>query len=109
MPPPPPSCTVKDVTSTSMRVTWLKPITDCQLINYSLSWTYDVLWSEEQGSDHIIAPGVEVSVKNLIPWTDYTFSIAGATNAGYGEPLLCSQTTLEDRKTHPCREISSVV
>lgn len=109
VPPPPSTCTFSDVTSTSMRVKWTVPSISCQITNYSLSWTYDVLWSEDQGSDQIIAKGTEISIKDLIPWTKYTYSISAATDAGYGEPLSCSSATLEDRKTHPCSEVKNVM
>ncbi|KAK3858986.1 hypothetical protein Pcinc_034857 [Petrolisthes cinctipes] len=93
VPPPPQSCTITDVTSTSMRVTWGLPDTECPINNSSVKWTYDVLWSEEQGSDEVIVPGTVLSNKDLIPYTNYTYEISSATIAGYGDPIICSQTT----------------
>ncbi|KAK8720632.1 hypothetical protein OTU49_013188, partial [Cherax quadricarinatus] len=50
VPPPPQSCWFEDITNTTMTLYWQDAYINCAITNHNISWSWDVLWSDEAGS-----------------------------------------------------------
>ena len=91
--------TAESVTSDSVTLTWNLPASYCKIVNSFLSYSGSVLWKEEVDSmSYQLDYGLitETVVKNLTPYTNYTFCVVANNDMGNGtEECLQDVVTLE--------------
>ncbi|XP_066948108.1 cell adhesion molecule Dscam2-like isoform X4 [Macrobrachium rosenbergii] len=103
---PPGHVTCEAVTARSLVVTWKPPPTrhiNGVITNYRV--TYSVSSSHAGGrSGSMVSEGLRATLTALLPWTNYSVTVAASTRAGEGVsslPLIC--TTNQDVPEAPAR------
>ncbi|KAK8723262.1 hypothetical protein OTU49_011942, partial [Cherax quadricarinatus] len=96
VPPPPQSCWFDDITSTAMMLYWQDADINCAITNHNISWSWDVLWSDEAGSGVDTNTGYHMRLRDLSPYTNVTAEVASYTDAGYGPSTSCWNVTSQE-------------
>ncbi|KAK8723261.1 hypothetical protein OTU49_011942, partial [Cherax quadricarinatus] len=97
VPPPPQSCWFDDITSTAMTLYWQDAYINCAITNHNISWSWDVLWSDEAGSDVTTNMGNHIRLRDFSPYTNVTAEVASYTDAGYGPSTSCWNVTSQEK------------
>ncbi|XP_042230751.1 collagen alpha-1(XII) chain-like [Homarus americanus] len=97
VPPSPLSCLFDNITSNAMVISWDKPHFKCSIMNYSVSWSWNTLWKEANGSGEVFTTELTANLTDLLPYANVTADVAAATKAGFGLPTTCWNVTLQER------------
>ena len=84
--------------SDSVTLNWTRPATNCLISQYFVSYSGYVLWKDEkdEGSIRIEGDVTETAVRDLTPYTNYTFCVVANNDMGNGtEECLRGVVTLE--------------
>ncbi|XP_042856155.1 phosphatidylinositol phosphatase PTPRQ-like isoform X2 [Penaeus japonicus] len=97
-PPPQPtdtSCS-SQVSAHRIVVTWSDPDTFCSVSSYNISYTGNVLWSDEKEVNSLVIFANMIPLDNLTPWTHYNVCVAGVVSRELvGEQSCCDTITNE--------------
>ncbi|KAK8723268.1 hypothetical protein OTU49_017497, partial [Cherax quadricarinatus] len=96
VPLPPQNCELSKITKTTMDVQWTDTVRECRITDHLISWSWDVLWSDEQGSNETFSNSNTIKLTNFKPYTNVTVNVAAGSSAGYGAPTTCWNVTLQD-------------
>nr|XP_053655957.1 phosphatidylinositol phosphatase PTPRQ-like isoform X2 [Cherax quadricarinatus] len=96
VPPPPQSCWFEDITNTAMMLHWQDADIKCAITNHNISWSWDVLWSDEAGSDVTTNMGNHIRLRDLSSYTNVTAEVASYTASGYGPSISCWDVTSQE-------------
>lgn len=92
------SLQIDSVLHHKVSLSWTKPNTACRILYYTVSFNGIVL------SGDVYVPGSQntttsnISISNLRPYTNYTFGVVAATNAGDGPRTDIRVATNESSK-----------
>ncbi|XP_069940420.1 phosphatidylinositol phosphatase PTPRQ isoform X2 [Cherax quadricarinatus] len=98
VPPPPQSCWFDNITSTTMTLYWQDVDFACPIISHNISLSWDVLWSDDVGSDitNTTITGDYITLLGIPPYTNVTAQVAAVTDVGYGPSTSCWNVTSQD-------------
>nr|XP_053655936.1 phosphatidylinositol phosphatase PTPRQ-like [Cherax quadricarinatus] len=96
VPPPPQSCWFDDITNTTMTLYWQDAYINCAITNHNISWSWDVLWSDEAGSGVATNTGNHIRLRDLSSYTNVTAEVASYTASGYGPSTSCWDVTSQE-------------
>ncbi|XP_047740547.1 receptor-type tyrosine-protein phosphatase C-like, partial [Hyalella azteca] len=95
---------VSSVASRSVTLTWTKPVTKCEVVNYTVVYGGQVMWGNHATLEvnSAYSETTTINIAGLTPYSNYSFSVVAATAAGKGEPSLPTYcVTLEDAPSAP--------
>ncbi|XP_069158650.1 neogenin [Procambarus clarkii] len=101
VPPAPDSCSLTLTSSSTVTVSWHDPALECGTFDHDIKWSWDVLWSDEQGSDETFSSETSITIPDLSPYTSLTVNVAVISTGGAGQPTSCSMTTPEEAPGPP--------
>ncbi|XP_047735613.1 immunoglobulin superfamily member 22-like [Hyalella azteca] len=90
---------VSSVASRSVTLTWIKPATKCEVVNYTVVYGGQIMWGNHATLEvnSAYSETTTINIAGLTPYSNYSFSVVAATAAGKGEPSLPTYcVTLED-------------
>ncbi|XP_047739059.1 uncharacterized protein LOC125178709 [Hyalella azteca] len=81
---------VSSVASRSVTLTWTKPATKCEVVNYTVVYSGQVMWGNHATLEvnSAYSKTTTINIAGLTPYSNYSFSVVAATAAGKGEPSL---------------------
>nr|XP_039247526.1 phosphatidylinositol phosphatase PTPRQ-like [Styela clava] len=100
---PPKSLSYKNLSSTSVELSWNEPATpNGQIENYIIYYNDKILTVTASGSS------VKINVDDLEPYTTYEFNVSASTKAGEGPTTSITVYTDEDSPTSAPRDVTYV-
>nr|XP_045608673.1 phosphatidylinositol phosphatase PTPRQ-like isoform X2 [Procambarus clarkii] len=100
-PPPPQDCEISEQVKGTVQVQWKDPDFECSVTNHSIVWTWDVLWSDEEGSVETFTTSNQYTLSDVTPYSNVTAEISAGNNVGFSTSLTCSLVTSQDKPGAP--------
>ncbi|XP_069158620.1 phosphatidylinositol phosphatase PTPRQ isoform X2 [Procambarus clarkii] len=101
VPPPPQDCEISEQVKGKVQVQWKDPDFECSVTNHSIVWTWDVLWSDEEGSVETSTTSNQYTLSDVTPYSNVTAEISAGNDVGFSASLICSLVTSQDKPGAP--------